>query len=66
MRTTNIHDLISHREELRRSEWLSKKVREISVRGDKGDDNLVGFNKLANKIVSSVYVLCPTVVLGIV
>ena len=63
---TNIHDFVSHREELRRSEWLSKKVRKISIRGDKGDDNLIGLNKLTNKIVSSVYVFCPTVVLGIV
>ena len=62
----NIHDLVSQREKLRRSEWLSKKIGEISIRGDKRHNNLIRLDKFTDEIMSSIYVLCPAVILGVI
>ena len=62
----DIHDFVSHGEKLTRSEWLSKKIGEISIRRDKGHNNLIRLDKFTDEIMSSIYVLCPAVVLGVI
>ena len=62
----DIHDAIAQSKKLLGRERFGKEVREIVRRGDKGNDYLVVLDALTDEEMTSIYMLCPRMQLGIV